>query len=258
MELTWWGTAGFRFRSGDDVFLIDPYLTRNPKARPRIGMTAGDVRDGSHIFISHGHFDHLLDVAAIAGRTGARVHCDPVAAGTLTRQGLAPDRITKVSSDGQSFDFGEWQAKAFHAKHVKFDARLVLSTLAKVNFRLFGLRPLMKDYPCGQVLAWRFQLEGRSVLHFGSAGLSPEELRPLAAEPPDVLMVPLQGHTEICRIALEHVLALKPRIVIPHHQDDFYPPVSRMVDIRPFVEGVRREAPGTEVLTLEPERPVTL
>ena len=83
--------------------------------------------------------------------------------------------------------------------------------------------------------------------HFGSGGSTPEELDRLAKLPVDVLLAPLQGHTHICRIAAEYVRALRPRLVIPHHQDDFYPPISQQVDVGPFVDLVRRDCPETEV-----------
>jgi L-ascorbate metabolism protein UlaG (beta-lactamase superfamily) len=30
MELRWWGAAGFQVQAGESVFLIDPFLARNP------------------------------------------------------------------------------------------------------------------------------------------------------------------------------------------------------------------------------------
>ena len=34
MELTWFGTAGFRIKTGQLTILIDPHFTRNEKALP--------------------------------------------------------------------------------------------------------------------------------------------------------------------------------------------------------------------------------
>jgi L-ascorbate metabolism protein UlaG (beta-lactamase superfamily) len=94
--------------------------------------------------------------------------------------------------------------------------------------------------------------------HFGSAGSTPEELERLAADPLDLLLVPLQGHTHICDIAFEYVRILKPRLVIPNHQDDFYPPISTAVDVSPFVRKVRENCPGTEVRVLAMNETIVL
>ncbi|MBU2551116.1 MAG: MBL fold metallo-hydrolase [Proteobacteria bacterium] len=258
MELTWWGTAGFRVRSGDDVFLIDPYLTRNAAARPAQPLGPSDVSDGTRIFLSHGHFDHIQDVPAIAARTGAEVYCCPAAGGTLVGNGLGTEQVRAVTEDGRLFDFETYQAQAFYSRHVVFDRPLIFRTLLRANIRFFSLMPLMKKYPLGQVLSWRFTVEGKTVHHFGSGGSLPEELDRLGRQPTDILLVPLQGHTKICDIALNYVRALKPGLVIPHHQDDFFPPVSQMVDIEPFLQGVRRECPGTGVRVMKMNETVTL
>ena len=46
------------------------------------------------------------------------------------------------------------------------------------------------------------------------------------------------------------VARLRPRIVVPHHHDDFFPPISRPVDIAPFVEAVSALSPPGEVVKL--------
>jgi L-ascorbate metabolism protein UlaG (beta-lactamase superfamily) len=258
LDLTWLGTAGFRVRAGAEVFLIDPYLSRNPEAQPNQPLHPGDIREGKRIFISHGHFDHLADVPRIAANLGSKVFCDRVAAETLVREGLDQENIVTVEQDGQKFDFSSFIARANFSRHIKFDIPLVLKTLIRANIRFFKLKPLLKLYPPGQVLAWRFDLGGRSILHFGSAGSTKEELQELAKVETDILLVPLQGHTNICEIALEYVRMLRPRLVIPHHQDDFYPPVSQMVDIDPFLSGLRRESPTTEVIVPKMNEPIFL
>lgn len=64
MILTWLGHSGFRLEIGNQVLLIDPWLTGNP-------MFEGHDRDAAiagatHILLSHGHFDHSADALALA------------------------------------------------------------------------------------------------------------------------------------------------------------------------------------------------
>ena len=74
MELTWFGTAGFRIKTGGHTILIYPYLSRNEKAQPEQPIKPHDIHDGDLIFISHGHFDHILDgVGQAAPNTEVRV-----------------------------------------------------------------------------------------------------------------------------------------------------------------------------------------
>ncbi len=258
MELTWWGTAHFRVESSGETILIDPYLSRNAAARPVVPLKPEAVRRADRILVTHGHFDHILDVPAIAAKTRATVYADPVAGATMVKNGLDPRRLVAVAADGQTFDFGAVKAQAHFSRHVVFDKRLLLTTLAKINLRFFEMLKYLRDYPCGQVLSWRLTAQKTSIHHFGSAGATPDELARLAARPTDVLLVPLQGHTRIGDIALDYVKTLKPRIVIPHHQDDFFPPISRMVDIEPFLQAVKDQCPDTQVGTLAPGAPWSL
>ncbi|MHB8969236.1 MAG: metal-dependent hydrolase [Pirellulaceae bacterium] len=67
-ELTWLGHGSWSLRIGSDVVLLDPFLDESPTSP----VKAADV-EADYILVSHGHFDHVMDVAAIANRTGATV-----------------------------------------------------------------------------------------------------------------------------------------------------------------------------------------
>jgi L-ascorbate metabolism protein UlaG (beta-lactamase superfamily) len=258
MEITWLGTAGFQLKTGENQFLIDPYLSRNAAARPGQTKVPSDLSGAEQIFVSHGHFDHILDIPAIASQPNCRVYCCPVAANTLKQNGLAGDRVQEVAEDGYSMAFDGYRARAFFSQHVKFDRWLLIKTLARINFRIPRYLPLMKAYPVGRVLSWQFEIDGQVLQHFGSAGSTPDELERLSRQNIDILFVPLQGHTRICDIALRYVQALKPRMVIPHHQDDFFPPISTYIDIRPFIMSVKRTCPDTEFRILQINETVTI
>ena len=71
MNIIWLGHGSFRIEIEDQVLLIDPWLTGNP-------MLAEDQHEAAltgatQILVTHGHFDHTTDVAAVATRTGAPV-----------------------------------------------------------------------------------------------------------------------------------------------------------------------------------------
>ena len=63
MELTYTfhGHACFSLEAGGTTLLFDPFLTGNPVAQ----VAADDVA-ADYILLSHGHFDHMPDAAAIA------------------------------------------------------------------------------------------------------------------------------------------------------------------------------------------------
>ncbi|MEM1361783.1 MAG: metal-dependent hydrolase [Pseudomonadota bacterium] len=63
MKFTWLGHSGFRIEIGDQVLLLDPWIT-NPlfPAEKRAEAITG----ATHILLSHGHFDHSGDTVALA------------------------------------------------------------------------------------------------------------------------------------------------------------------------------------------------
>lgn len=69
IELTWYGHATWMISTGEHKILLDPFFDDSPSAPIR----AADV-DADFIIVSHGHFDHVADVASIANRTGAQVY----------------------------------------------------------------------------------------------------------------------------------------------------------------------------------------
>lgn len=68
IDLKWLGHGTWLINSGEHSILLDPFLDDSPTAP----VKAADVNP-THILVSHGHFDHVADVAPIANRTGATV-----------------------------------------------------------------------------------------------------------------------------------------------------------------------------------------
>ena len=263
--IEWFGTAAFRLSYGGTRILLDPFVSRNRHARPPAVARLASLARAGHVFISHGHFDHVMDVPALlAINPSLEVHGPSQAIETISREIAArggPQARLKVVT-GETLDLGSssgrFRVTVLPSKHVHFDRALVASTLA----RAFGhpatpgsLRPwLLTRYPCGETLAYLFEIDGRRILFLGSAG--PESERVLAWRkahgPIDCLLLPLQGNSEICSIGARIVEILRPRAVVPHHHDDFFPPVSQEVDISEFRDRVARVAPECRIEELVP------
>ncbi|MCR9088189.1 MAG: metal-dependent hydrolase [Rhodobacteraceae bacterium] len=62
MKITWFGHSGFRIEIGNQVLLLDPWLT-NPLFPE--GKRAEAIAGATHILLTHGHFDHAGDVVGL-------------------------------------------------------------------------------------------------------------------------------------------------------------------------------------------------
>lgn len=67
-QLKWLGHGSWALEIGEYHVLLDPFLDDSPTSP----VKAADV-EADFILVSHGHFDHVADVASIANRTGATV-----------------------------------------------------------------------------------------------------------------------------------------------------------------------------------------
>ena len=71
MKITWLGHSGFRIEIGNQILLVDPWLTGNP-VFPQ-DKRAEAIVGASHILLSHGHGDHSGDAVALSSELGIPV-----------------------------------------------------------------------------------------------------------------------------------------------------------------------------------------
>lgn len=68
VNVTWLGHSCWLVETGEYRLLFDPFLDHNPAAKCK----AADI-SATHIFVTHGHADHMADAAAIANRCHAEI-----------------------------------------------------------------------------------------------------------------------------------------------------------------------------------------
>ena len=83
VTLTWTGHATWLVDTGHGTLLVDPFFDECPTC----STPAKDVACEA-ILVTHGHFDHVADLVAIAKRTGAKVFCNWEIGQWLGKQGV--------------------------------------------------------------------------------------------------------------------------------------------------------------------------
>jgi L-ascorbate metabolism protein UlaG (beta-lactamase superfamily) len=68
-KLTWLSHASWLIETDSLKIVLDPFFSENPKAT----VSADDFADATHVLVSHGHFDHVCDVAAVLEKSSAQL-----------------------------------------------------------------------------------------------------------------------------------------------------------------------------------------
>jgi L-ascorbate metabolism protein UlaG (beta-lactamase superfamily) len=95
-------------------------------------------------------------------------------------------------------------------------------------------------YPKGLVQTYLFETEGKKILYMSSAGANEKELLFYRNLEIDYFLAPLQGHSLIQEIAARQTSIIQPKVVIPHHHDDFFPPLSQNISVNVFKEKLKQ------------------
>lgn len=244
MQLTWLGAAGFKIDTNEGAtLLIDPFLSRPAGARPVLPLQPADLTPIDEILLTNGRFDHSLDAPPLARQSGAIVHATQEICERLAGRGVTPHSLEVITPRRQKW-VGNLAWQALPSLVNQGDSSPVLRALTRSPQILDHIRALEQEWPVGEIVAYYLRAEGLSLVHFGSAGWIDAELRGLR---PDIALIPVERYPHISAAAVGLTLLLLPRLVILHHWDDYYPPLTHMVNLKEFEAIVRMVAPGVKV-----------
>jgi L-ascorbate metabolism protein UlaG (beta-lactamase superfamily) len=125
------GATTIAFSDGTSQLLIDAFLSRkspqklfaeplasDPALVEQVFRFAGLDRVKS-IFVSHSHFDHILDLGTIAQKTGANVYGSFSTRNVALGAGVAPRQIHMLKAQ-QKVSVGNMQVSMFETPHSPF------------------------------------------------------------------------------------------------------------------------------------------
>ena len=245
MYLTWLGAAGFKLETGEGaVILIDPFLSRPVEATPLSPIQLTDLTVVDEILLTDGRFDHVMDTPALVKQTGAIVHAPGPVCGRLAEAGIPAHNLECVNL-GQTKRVGSlsWQAIAIQMNRA--DTSAIRRALWGNRATLALVSALSQQWPTGERVGYIFQADGLSLLHVGSAGKVIIEVEGL--QQPDIALLPVETAATTGDDVIRLTLQLEPKVVIPHHWDDYYPPLSETVGLDAFETALQAKTPSTRV-----------
>ncbi len=225
VELTWLGHASWLIRSSGVTLALDPYLNDSPTAP----IKAQDLKP-DFVLVSHGHFDHVGDAAAIAKRSGATVVANFEICQWLSKQGV--ERTEPMNVGGRiELPFARVKQTIAHHSSTLPDG----SSGGCASGYLLAIGDLEIYFACDTALF-------HDMKQIGSVGL-------------DLAVLPIGDRfTMGPDDAIEAVKLLDPRRVAPSHYNT-WPPITQ--DAAAWAERVRSET-NAEPIVIAPGGTITL
>jgi L-ascorbate metabolism protein UlaG (beta-lactamase superfamily) len=210
IELTWLGHGTWLIETAGTRIVLDPFLDENPSAPVQAGEIQAD-----YLLVSHGHFDHLADAAAIANRTGATVVANYEITAWLQAKHAVQNALGMNLGGGVQLPFG----------HVKM-------TLA------FHSSMLPDGSNGGSPGGFLLTLEGGKRIYFACDTAVFEDMRRIGAAGIDLAVLPIGDlFTMGPEDSLEAVRLIQPQRVAPAHYNT-WPPIAQ--DAQVWAESVRQ------------------
>ena len=237
VTITWLGVATILFDDGQTQILVDAFVSRPSlfdvvlqkevsSDIPKINEVMHDfgMRRLAAIIPTHSHYDHAMDVGAVANRSSASILGSESTANVARGAGVPEDQILVVEP-GQTYDFGQFNVTLYESSHAPIGWRGATPLPGTID------EPLEMPAP---ITAWR---EGGSysivishpqgtALVQGSAGYAETQLEDVEADVVflSIGMLESLGRDYAANYWRELVTSTGATHVIPVHFDDLTAP----------------------------------
>jgi L-ascorbate metabolism protein UlaG (beta-lactamase superfamily) len=243
LTVTWLGVSTLLLDDGSSAVMTDGFFSRPSLARVGLGKVSPstarvdgclarvNVKRLEAVIPVHTHFDHALDSALVADRTGARLVGGESAANVGRGHGVAEDRLV-VADSGTPIRLGAFDitlVKSRHSPPDRFPGTITEPVIPPVK---------AAAYRCGE--AWstlvHHRPSDRRLLIQGSAGFVKNLL---AGQRADVVylgvgQLGLQPESYLVDYWAETVQTVGARRVVLIHWDDFFQPLSKPLRALPY------------------------
>ena len=237
VTVTWFGVSTLLFDDGETQLLIDGFFSRPSLADIVFNMPVES--DAAHInyvideyrlrriaaiIPIHSHFDHAMDIGALANRSSASILGSETTANIARGAGVPEDQII-IAETGVNYDFGDFTVRMIDSVHAPIGWGGAVPFAGTVDAPLELPAPVSAWREGGSYAIVVSHGQGTTLVN-GSAGFLPGKLDSVRA---DVVMLGVWGLSNLGRDYVEQywhslVTATGARRVFPIHFGDYSRP----------------------------------
>ena len=241
VTFTWFGVTTLLFDDGETQILVDGFISRPSlldtvlnrsvtSDAPMINyiLNEYDIRRLAAIIPVHSHFDHAMDVGAIANRSSASIIGSTTTANIARGAGVPEDQIV-VAAGGGTFTFGEFTVTLIPSRHAPVGLRGAVPLPGTIDEPLDLPAPITAFREGGSYSIVIEHPEGTTIVQ-GSAGYVDGALDAVRA---DVVMLGVGlleglGRDYAERYWQSLVTSTGATRVFPVHFDDYTQPIGEV------------------------------
>ena len=248
VRVTFLGVTSLLFDDGETQLLIDACYTRpgmthvalkrletDPKIVDAV-LKKAKIDRLKAIFVAHSHYDHALDVAYVAKKTGAVLHGSESTL-NVGRGGDVDKKQLKKYEPGKEVAVGQFTVTVFESKHsppIKF----INDDLGQTIDKPLKQPAWAKEYKEGGSFDFLVRRGDHAVLVVPSTNAVKDELKGITADAAFLGTATLGKQDQTFRDFYyeQTVAAVKPKLVVPIHWDDFFQPLTGKLE--PFAKPI--------------------
>jgi len=217
LRIKWLGCVAFEMDFGGTTVVTDPWITPNEKTE----LTWEAVEKCDYITLSHGHYDHTLDIPPLVEKFQSRVLCGEFTAMPLMKWlNINPMSVYPMAPNLE-LDFDDVKIKALFGRHGPLPGG------ANERIAHWEARPVNAGDPnlielgiWGDVEYRNYLFtmpNGTKILVWGNKLNRPEARNQLREVKPDIAIMQMTGNSGADTAVICKEIGCK--VVIPHHFD---------------------------------------
>ena len=255
LTATWLGVTTALIDDGVTQILIDGYFSRlalvdgllqrpvdNDAATINFALHEYGMRNLAALIPTHSHFDHAMDVGAIALRSKASIVGSESTANIARGAGVLEDQIV-VATPGEVYEFGEFRVRLLESRHGPIGWRGSVPMPGTIDEPL-ALPAPVQAMRLGEAYTIVIEHPQGTTVVQGSSGFVEDALEGIDA---DLVMLCSYGLSTLGRDYAEQywqemVTTTGAKTVIPMHFDDFTKPFGEIATFPRFLDDIEKTA----------------